>query len=188
MENCGKPFPSRVCASYEDRAMSSRKRHGLKRDAQFPAVGRHTADASARTRPAATAAASGRDVRTGVRPRVGARTPAGNSRESRSPSTAACRRRARAGFRETRRASGTPNPCFLRFRISEGSSLAATSFRMCLRRPSLILSAAGSADANLTTSLSSSGTRDSIECAMLMRSTFVSTSSGKYVSASNRII
>src|SRR5437773_6725533 len=30
--------------------------------------------------------------------------------------------------------------------------------------------------------------RDSIECAMLMRSTFVRTSSGRYVSASKRII
>ena len=38
------------------------------------------------------------------------------------------------------------------------------------------------------TRLSSSGTRDSIECAMLMRSTLVSTSSGRYVSKSKRII
>ena len=55
----------------------------------------------------------------------------------------------------------------------------ATSFSTCLRRPFVNLQRAGSVAANSMTSLSSSGTRDSIECAMLMRSTFVSTSSGR---------
>ena len=37
--------------------------------------------------------------------------------------------------------SGTPNPCFFRSRMPAGSSVRTASFRMCLRRPLLILSA-----------------------------------------------
>ena len=69
-----------------------------------------------------------------------------------------------------------------------GNSERTDSFRMCLRRPLAILKCAGSVAAKSMTRLSRSGTRDSIECAMLMRSTLVSTSSGRYVSKSKRII
>ena len=47
------------------------------------------------------------------------------------------------------------------------------------RRPSRIFMSAGRRAAKSMTRLSSSGTLDSIECAMLMRSTFTSTSSGR---------
>ena len=115
----------------------------------------------------------------GARRRAAARTAARSSRAAAPARRQHCRRTARAGRRGTRRRAGRRSPACGRSRISRGSSAAATSLSMCLRRPFLIFSDAGSVTAKSTTSLSSSGTRDSIECAMLMRSTLVRQSSGR---------
>ena len=71
---------------------------------------------------------------------------------------------------------------------SRGQQRPQRLFQNVLAAAACDLEADGSVAAKSMTSLSSSGTRDSIECAMLIRSTFVRTSSGRYVSKSSRIM
>ena len=156
---------------------------------EIAAVSPRIADATGRTRRAATAAQHvvARAGEMLVDDAVG-RTPARNSRAGGS------RRQQRVGEqlaqvrRGTRCRAARRTPACDGRGCPRGSSVAATSLSTCFRRPFLIFSDAGSVAAKSITSLSSSGTRDSIECAMLMRSTFVRMSSGRYVSASKRII
>ncbi len=127
-------------------------------------------------------------VRPDARRRACRRRLVRNTRAAAFATTSARPRRPRSDPPRNHTPSGTPNPCFFRSAMPGGSSERTDSFRMCLRRPLAILKWAGSVAAKSMTRLSRSGTRDSIECAMLMRSTLVSTSSGRYVSKSKRII
>ena len=95
--------------------------------------------------------------------------------------TAAGRARIRAGRRGTTRASGTAKPCFCRSMMSSGRMPRIACLNRYFVVPSRSRRCAGIVAANSTSRWSSSGGRASIECAIVMRSTFVRMSSGRYV-------